>query len=292
MFFRNWGRVRLFLVRPPRYIHSYALNEAIEFLFHSLRRSGCKVDRGESEIIADGLNIIFCAHLLSSDSVFTLPDNCIIYNTEQLGSGSSFDSPGYRALLERFPVWDYSARNVERLQAILPAGHIHHVPIGYVPELTRIPSSANEDIDVLFYGSLNERRERVLEGLRAAGLHVHNVFGVYGIERDHLISRSKVVLNIHFYPTNIFEIIRVSYLLANGKAVVSECSPDTDIMPELRDAVAFADYDHVVETCRSLVCNSPGRKALAHRAFERFSKLTFQRELATAMAATACAKDR
>lgn len=281
----NWRRVRLFLVRPPRYLHSYALNEAIEFLFHSLRRRGCEVDRGESEIIADGLNIIFCAHLLSRDSVIALPDNCIIYNTEQLGSGSAFDSPGYRTLLERFPVWDYSVRNVEQLRTILPAGHIYHVPIGYVPELTRIPLSPNEDIDVLFYGSLNERRELVLKGLRAAGLHVHNVFGVYGIERDRLISRSKVILNVHFYPTNIFEIIRVSYLLANGKAVVSECSPDTDVIPDLRDAVAFASYDYLVETCCSLVNNFPRRRALAQHAFESFSKLTFQRELAAAMAA-------
>ena len=36
------------------------------------------------------------------------------------------------------------------------------------------------------------------------------------------IARSKIVLNLHQYDAQVFEIVRVSYLLANRRAVVSE----------------------------------------------------------------------
>ena len=38
--------------------------------------------------------------------------------------------------------------------------------------------------------------------------------------RDDLIARAKVVLNINKHQAKIFEIVRVSYLMANAKAVV------------------------------------------------------------------------
>lgn len=92
-------------------------------------------------------------------------------------------------------MWDYSAANVARLAALGVAAL--HVPIGYHPVLARIERAA-EDLDVLFYGSLNERREAVLDGLEARGLQVASVFGVYGAERDALIARAKLVLNVHY----------------------------------------------------------------------------------------------
>jgi len=258
----------------------------MEFLLYSLRTLGCDADRAENELIANGPNIIFCAGMLARNAALALPDNCIIFNSEQILSGSPIDSEDYRGLLQRFTVWDYSARNLENLKTLVPPDRLHHVPIGYVPELTRIVPAAQEDIDVLFYGSLNERRQKILTELSAAGLIVKYVFGVYGAERDQLIARSKLVLNVHFYPTKIFEIIRVSYLLANRKAVVSEFSPDTEIILELRDAVALAGYEQLVDTCRSLVYDTPGREALARRGFECFSRLTFREELIAAIKAT------
>jgi hypothetical protein len=286
MFSADWARVRLVLLRPPDYPHADALNETIDFFLYSLRALGCEADRTENEFLTTGYNILFCAHLLGHSTAVGLPANCIVYNTEQIKSGSSFDSSGYRGLLARYPVWDYSARNVGQLAPLLGHGRLHHVPVGYVPELTRIERRDPEDIDVLFYGSLNERRQRVIGGIKAGGASVHCAYGVYGAERDRLIARSRLVLNMHYFPTNIFEMIRVSYLLANRTAVVSERSPETEIVPELKDAVAFAPYESVVETCLSLLRDDARRQALADSAFERFSRLTYRDELAAAMRAT------
>lgn len=282
----GWERVRLVLFRPPDYPHAHALDETVDFFLYSLRGLGCETDRTENELMAGGYNILFCAHLLGQGPAVGLPPNCIVYNTEQIESGSSFDSPGYRRLLENYPVWDYSARNVGQLARMLGRGRVWHVPVGYVPELTRIERREPADIDVLFYGSLNQRRQQVITALQAEGARVHCAFGVYGVERDRLIARSRLVLNLHYFPTNIFEMIRVSYLLANRTAVVSERSPETEIVPELRDAVAFAPYERVVETCLSLLADDARRRALAERAFETFRQLTYREELIAAMNAT------
>jgi len=83
-----------------------------------------------------------------------------------------------------------------------------YVPIGYVPELTRIAPAA-EDIDVLFYGASYERRYAVLRDLHDRGLRVKWLSGVYGASRDAWIARSKIVLNIHYWDAKIFEKVRL-----------------------------------------------------------------------------------
>lgn len=282
----DWRRARLVLLRPPDNPHPFAFSEAIEFLLHSLRELGCDADSRENEFIRDGTNVLFGSHLLPRSILASLPANCVVFNAEQIGSGSVFDSEAYREILACYPVWDYSARNVESLRRMLPADRVHHVPIGYAPTLTRIEPAPEENIDVLFYGSVNDRREKVLEALRNAGLNVHYAYRVYGAERDRLIARAKVVLNVHYFSTRIFEIFRVSYLLANRKAVVSECAADTEIDARLREAVALAEYDQLVEACRALVADGEARRQLAARGFERFRQLTFRVELRQAMDAT------
>lgn len=281
----GWERVRLVLLCPPGYSHAHALDEAIEFFFYSLCGLGCDADRSQNELLPGGRNILFCAHLLAANASIALPRNSIVYNTEQIESGAAFDSSGYRDLLRRHTVWDYSARNVKRLAPLLGHARLYHVPVGYVPELTRIERREPPDIDVLFYGSVNERRREVIDRLAAEGVKVHAAYGVYGAERDALIARSRLVLNVHYYPTNIFEMIRVSYLLANRTAVVSERSPETEIAPELAEAVAFAPYERLVGACLSLLRDEVRRQALAEGAFERFSRLTYRDELAQAMSA-------
>ncbi|MBP2631233.1 MAG: hypothetical protein H6Q70_1861, partial [Firmicutes bacterium] len=123
----------------------------------------------------------------------------------------------------------------------------------------------------LFYGSMNARREKIVEELKQRGLTVITLFGVYGKERDAVIARAKVIINIHFYDSSIFEIVRISYLLANRKAVVAECNEDTEIADDLKTAVALAPYDKLVETCVELVNNDEERQLLEKNGFESFS---------------------
>ena len=177
--------------------------------------------------------------------------------------------PEFIDLFRRYPNWDYSQANIEYLAALgLPRPT--YVPIGYVPELTRI-APAPEDIDVLFYGMLSERRYAVLRDLHDRGLRVKWLSGVLGASRDAWIARSKIVLNVHYWEAKIFEIARVSYLLANRRAVVSERGTDPTLERELASGVAFADYDELVDRCIELLGDERARHELAERGYQAFS---------------------
>ena len=198
------------------------------------------------------------------------PKNPVFYNLEQLGDDlPSMTLPGFFDLFRRYPTWDYSQANIERLAARgLPRPT--YVPIGYVPELTRI-APAPEDIDVLFYGASYERRYAVLRDLHDRGLRVKWLSGVYGASRDAWIARSKIVLNVHYWEAKIFEITRVSYLLANRRAVVSERGGDPLLERDVESGVAFADYDGLVDRCVELLGDERARRELAERGYQVFS---------------------
>ncbi len=161
------------------------------------------------------------------------------------------------------------------------------VPIGWVPQLTRI-QAAEEDIDVLFYGSLNERRRAVLEELRRRGARVHVAFGVYGAQRDSLVARSRIVLNVHYYQAKVFEIVRVSYLLANRRAVVSERGRDPREEAEFEHGVAFAPYDGLVDRCLALLADDEERRRLAKAGFRVMSARRETEYLKGVVAALGC----
>ena len=268
------GKAAVTIVQPPGYPHSAAFQEVAETVFYGLQALGYEAAIGTNNFIQDGrtgpLNIVFGAHLLSAEQAARLPEKTVIYNLEQAGPSSMWGR--IKPLLGRFPVWDYSLRNIEALGAMGYGDAVLHVPIGFRPEMARISPAARQDIDVLFYGSVNERRKKILEALSLEGLSVESLFDVYGAARDAYIARAKVVLNLHFYESSIFELVRVSYLLANRKAVVAECDEKTEISPWLRDALAAVPYGNIAAECRKLVEDDEKRAALEKSAFDIFSK--------------------
>jgi hypothetical protein len=141
-----------------------------------------------------------------------------------------------------------------------------------------------QDIDVLFYGLPSPARTKVMSELSMAGVKTVFVSGIYGAMRDELISRAKLVLNINRQETKrVFEIVRVSYLLANGKAVVSDVYPESIIEPDVKEAVAFADLDHVAQRCIQLLNDDPARKRLEAKGPEVMRARDIRQILQTAL---------
>ena len=209
----------------------------------------------------------------STEVIAKLPSNTILLNTEQISDDTKDWGPGLAKNLQwvkNFETWDYSIKNITSFQR-LGIDSIKHVKLGYQKELVRIVK-APKDIDILFYGAINERRAQVLDGLRAHGLNVAAVHGLYGQERDNLIGRSKVVLNMHFYKSQIFESVRVFYLLANSVAVVGEVNPETSIDPHILEAIYASNYDNLIESCLTLVNDNKQRECLEKNAGSKFSK--------------------
>ena len=274
---------RVLLAATGRDVHLEGLRDLAEALHCGLMRLGAAAGVVERPEHGSGRLIVLGAHALDPEDLARLPADAILYNLEQLTEDLFARAPHYREAMRRFPVWDYDAANAARYAAFgLPAAAAV-VPVGYVPEWTRITPAPQQDIDVLFYGSLNERRLGILKELRDAGLRVEPHFGVYGPARDALIGRAKIVLNVHFYDAQIFEAARVGYLLANRACVVAEAGDRTAIDPRLRDALCAVPRAEIVDACVRLVRDAEERRALGERGHAAFSAMRFEEGLGRAL---------
>jgi len=254
------------VVAPPGYPHSAAFLEVAETLHRALTALGHDSLLTTEGRLTGRRHIVLGSNLLPSYPL-PLADDTILYNLEQVQLGSPWFRPELLELFRRYTLWDYSPRNVDALAA-LDVKVARVVPIGYVPELTRIQHADEPDLDVLFFGALNQRRIAVIEGLRAAGLRAEAVFGAYGPERDALIARARVILNVHYYDAKVLEMVRLSYLLANRCCVLSEVSADREEDEALAEGVWFAAYDDLVARARELVADAALRERIAQRGFE------------------------
>ncbi|CAN0428172.1 unnamed protein product, partial [Phaeothamnion confervicola] len=266
-------RIRLVRVAPAKDIHGAGLQEIIESLQEVLGALGYAVDAALNQPLVGATNIYFLAHLLEEEQMEAVPTGSILYNFEQVNSCPLLQAPAFLKLTQRCEIWDYSLKNLRALPLSGIDQRLRYVPVGYTGGLTRVKAAPCQDVDVLFYGSLNERRRIVLDQLREKGLKVHHLFGIYGAERDAFIARSKVVLNLHFYPCQILETVRVSYLMANSKAVVSERDPESEFCPTLLAGLAAGPYDEIALLCAQLVEDESARRSLERRALETIRKI-------------------
>lgn len=261
-----------------------AFHELAELIALGLTDLGFACPIRDNQVAANARNIVIGCHLLNKSDVVNLPPDSIILNTEQLKAVNSGWLDNILFFAHKYEIWDYSESNIQILKQ-LGATRARYLGIGFHPRLLRIPKASSQDIDVLFYGCLNDRRVNVLNAMQRAGLKIHHLFGVYGPARDEWIARSRVVLNMHFYESKIFEIIRVHYLMNNAKAVVSECGADTLIDPIYLPGFVVADYEKLVDGCINLSRDTPTREeteARAYRTIAQFPQSKIMSELISA----------
>jgi hypothetical protein len=258
----------VWLVKPEGYIHSEAFREVATGFYYALN-----VPMAIDPKTHYSAPLVFGAHLTDGE-IIKLPADAVIYQTEQIDTltGNAWMTNHYLQMLREHEVWDYSHLNVQRLKGF--GIEAKYVPIGYCPSMGNIELDQEKKIDVLFYGSLNIRRERILNDLKKTGLNIFTLFGKYGAERDKYIAQSKLVLNLHYYQAAIFEIIRCSHLFANKVCVVSEYGADKELEKPYYNAALFCNYDNIVETCHTVLKLQDGVQNVAEAGFEIFSKVT------------------
>ena len=81
-----------------------------------------------------------------------------------------------------------------------------------------------------------------------------------------------IVLNLHYYDSKIFEIVRVFYLMSNSKAVVGEVGANTKINPAYLDGFYSSSYENLVESCNKLLINDGMREELEAKAIQVIQK--------------------
>ncbi|WP_175767014.1 hypothetical protein [Burkholderia cenocepacia] len=247
------------IVRPPGYPHSGAFTELAEVIACGLEDLGHVVHFSENDMMADARNLLIGCHLADPGMTEHVPDDTIVVNTEQIHVDEQPWNERIYRWASRYETWDYSERNLAKLRN-LGIGHARYLKLGFHPALRRIPRDVEQDIDVLFYGTIGPRRAAILDALRMRGLTVGIVTGLYGEARDAYIARAKVVLNLHHYASHIFEVVRVFYLMTNGKAVVGEVSPTTAVDPDYAGGFRAASYDGLVDACVELVRDTEQRR--------------------------------
>ena len=262
----------IWVVSPPGYVHSHTFDELALGLSCAFHELGYNVPIVRDITELTDYPIVLGCNLIPSLGNVRIPKNSIMFNAEQIQPDSPWMTEDYFDLLRSYKVWDYSEQNINKLGK-LGITNVRFCGIGYVPELTRIKPAPEEDIDILLYGSLNERRLNILKQLHNIGLKVEALFGVYGKQRDHYISRSKIVLNIHYYESKVFEIVRVYYLLANKKLVISEPGNDQELEKPVRDGLVFAPYNSLVEESVRYLREDNLRSKIAEKGFVQIKSL-------------------
>ena len=275
-------RYHVLLVVPVAHPLAQGMREVAETLVHGLRHSGRQASLAVNGIDGGAANIVLNPHLLGAEAAQALPPGTILYNFEDVHCGLEPVKLRYVDLVRRHVTWDASRRNVEAWKRYVPGVRVAYVPLGYAPEMTRI-AGATEDVDVLFEGAMSERVERILKALDSRGVRVVNGYGSSGPARDALVSRAKLVLDLRHRDGAIVEMQRLAYLLSNRKVVVAEVDAGTDIDDDLRDAVAGAPLDGLVERCAALLADDAARRALAERGHAAFVRRSQARILDAAL---------
>jgi hypothetical protein len=259
-------------VRPSGYVHSHAFDELESLIAAGISDLGFSVSRHANQLDPNAKNIIIGCHLLTPQSLDIVPRDSVIINTEQLSDEIGLWNQNLIFWLRHFEAWDYNYKNIEYISG---AGlkRPKFLRLGYHECLESICSDFAPDIDVLFYGSINSRRRKILEDLLKLGVNLKVLYGVYGKDRDHWVSRSKIVLNIHCYKTHILEVVRCFYLMINKKAVVCEVNDTTVVDPAFQGSITGAPYDEIVNTCIKLLSNDNLRKRSEEEAYKNIKRL-------------------
>lgn len=133
------------------------------------------------------------------------------------------------------------------------------------------------DIDVLFYGTMTQRRINIYNEVKKAGINIycpnrpisndypHNVFGK---EKDVLIARSKIILIINAYNEGI-DYNRTIYCLSKKKCIIAESSDQSIMLKEEFDnKFPVVEIKDIVNTIKYYLKNDKERNELAEKGYE------------------------
>ncbi len=258
--------------------------EVAEMICYAMERRGqkCRI----TEKISPGYR--YLAFGLNEGQIRDLPNDSIVVNMEQLYFGSKWVNENYRSLLSRYTLWDYNLRNLKflmenwKLSASL-------FSFGYVPGLNHVSSKDNEEvtfqnyqgqevneIDVLVMGSLraeSRKRQEIVTLLKEKGVKAELVDQLWGKQRTRVLSRIKILLNIHLYDVNYLETTRICYALNNNLFIISEECSDINDYSEIRKYFISAPYEKITETVLYYLEHEKEREEFRQHAFTRFQQI-------------------
>ena len=258
------------------YIKHIVFKETAIALYHTISNMGynCKlVNTMDSN--SDNYYLILGAH----NYLDQFPKNYIIYQLEQTNiyiideDGNKkeklFSNRYILTLMNARQVWDYSLSNIKYLKKHYKLKNVYHLPVYYTPYLDTMKYHMEErPIDILFYGSINSRREKILTELGKKYKVKVYINNLWDKDRDEMIKKSKIVINIHYYQNAILELHRISYLLSNKCLVISENGRDSN---QFEKITILSSYTNLIKECdKWLSKTDEERKKMALYSYQQF----------------------
>lgn len=254
--------------------------EIIETYRRAAEKLGYSTSYLHSCVDPNHINIIFFGWGLCWEKIKEIHPRCITVNFEPLVAGSHAWRPEYIDILKRGYSWEYSRSNY---QSVVGSEKFNcdWVPMKFddkasqTLDIAEILPESEKDIDVVFFGSYTERRTTLLNELRRRGLNIAASQTPWTLEeRTDRIKRAKIALNFHNWEqSRVVEQSRLHILLRHHKAVVCEVYPDSEILPELREAVVPATYEQLIDTVFELLTDKERRDRLEKTAYAALQRI-------------------
>ena len=195
----------------------------------------------------------------------------IIINTEYYENFNILKYFNFLNNKPNFYLLEYNILNINYIKNTNKNIDYHFIPLCYNSFLEDyynsriVKKNYNEkDIDILFFGSINKRREKILNSLRRKyKLCKYKKYGdKSNTELCNLIERSKIVLNIMYYDNNIiFDYYRNSFILSTRTLLITEKCISKDFiiedgLLELENNSINIEYDQIIETVDKYLTNT------------------------------------
>ena len=195
----------------------------------------------------------------------------VVYNWEQLCGGNQWLNVANLCESAKLAdeIWDYNDLNSVYFKLFHQVDVTHIYPFEYYSGIEVLTNKENPEIDVLFYGLLNERRAKIISNIQLQMYNKFNMVIALGttVEESYkYIENSKIVLNIHaFEPWHRQEQERIGFLLGNRKCILGELSQEN----YFNDAIVEVHADNLCNTITTLLRND-GWKHIADRGYDMF----------------------
>jgi hypothetical protein len=175
-----------------------------------------------------------------------------LLNTEQLSQPNCLEK--MRAIPCQIEIIDYSLANMVYLtNGETGSRRVHYLP--YMVNPLEIYPEIEKTDGIAVTGCWNSpRRSHIKSLLALSGLPVSVVGGFGFSERDSVLFKHRILLNVHYSPDyRIFEQFRCNRCILNRMIVISETSEDVDF--ELRPYMIECPYSDLVEVAMKVMEN-------------------------------------
>lgn len=236
------------------------ISEFTDVIFHELKQIYGKEIQYQDNYDSKNQDVL---HFLISPQKDVVPKRFILYNLEPMNFRKN-RKDYIDKIKNAEQVWEYSKTNLQVISKLNK--NICYQPFLYSPSMEsiyHINHNQQKDIDILFYGLMSGRRINIIRQLRDAKINVYcpnypTHKPVWGLDKYHLISRAKIVINIHYHTTpsdQTNDLLRIMFLLANKIPVIQEETFDKDIDNQLKDIIV--PYDQIITKCKELLKQTP-----------------------------------